>query len=82
MSLNLDLADFLEIASLNSTLLKFLIAIDSGKQDLEKSRSSLKREKSQPNDFLDKQNFTNDFLFFSIVSKVIRNSRVKRCEPR
>jgi hypothetical protein len=82
MSLNLGLADFLEIASLNSTLLKFLIAIDSGKQDLEKSRSSLKREKSQPNDFLDKQNFTNDFLFFSIVSKVIRNSRVKRCEPR
>jgi hypothetical protein len=49
--LTLGLVDFLEIASLNSTLLKFLIALDSGKQDLEKSRSSLKWEKSQPNDF-------------------------------
>jgi hypothetical protein len=68
--------------SLNSTLLKFLIALDSGMQDLEKSRSSLKQEKSQPNDFPNKRNFTNDFLFFSTVSKVIRNSRVKRCEPR
>jgi hypothetical protein len=72
---------FSEIASLNSTLLKFLIAVDSGKQDLEKSRSSLKWERSQPNDFLNGQNFTNDFLFFSIVSKVVRNSRVKRPEP-
>jgi hypothetical protein len=43
--------DFPKTASLNSTLLKFLIALDSGKQDLEKSRSSLKRVKSQPNDF-------------------------------
>jgi hypothetical protein len=51
ISLNLCLADFLEIASLNSNLLEFLIAIDSGKQDLEKSRSSLKWVKSQPNDF-------------------------------
>jgi hypothetical protein len=73
---------FWEIASLNSTLLKFLIAIDSGKQDLEKSRISLKQEKSQPNDFLNRWNFMNDFLFFSTVSKVIRNSRVKRHEPR
>jgi hypothetical protein len=63
-------------------LLKFLIAIDSGKQDLEKTRSSLKREKSQPNDFPNRRNFMNDFLFFSTVSKVIRNSRVKRREPR
>jgi hypothetical protein len=78
ISLNLSLADFPEIASLNSTLLKFLIAIDSGKQDLEKSRSSLKQEKSQPNDFPNRQNFTNNFLFFSTISKVIRNSRVKR----
>jgi hypothetical protein len=39
ISLNLSLVDFLEIASLNSTLLKFLIALDSGKQDLEKSRN-------------------------------------------
>jgi hypothetical protein len=82
MSLNLSLADFLEIASLNSTLIKFLIAIDSGKQDLEKSRCSLKQEKSQPNDFLNRQNFTNDFLLFSNVLKVIRNSRVKRREPK
>jgi hypothetical protein len=51
MSLNLSLADFSEIASLNSTLLKFLIAVDSGQQDLEKSRSLLKWERSQPNDF-------------------------------
>jgi hypothetical protein len=51
MSLNLRIADFSEIASLNLTLLKFLIAVDSGKQDLEKSRSSLKRERSQPNHF-------------------------------
>jgi hypothetical protein len=79
---NLNLADFLEIASLNLTLLKFLIAIDSGKQDLEKSRSSLKLEKSQPNDFPNIQNVTNGFLFFSTVSKVIGNSRVKRREPR
>jgi hypothetical protein len=49
ISLNLSLADFTEIASLNSTLLKFLIAVDSGKKDLEKSRSMLKQEKSQPN---------------------------------
>jgi hypothetical protein len=69
--LNLSLAGFLEVASLNSTLLKFLIAIDIGKQDLEESRSSLKREKSQPNDFPNRQNFTNDFPFFSTVSKVI-----------
>jgi hypothetical protein len=82
ISLNLSLADFLEITSLNSTLLKFLIAVDSGKQDLEKPRSSLKREKSQPNDLPNKQNFTNDFLLSSTVSKVIRNSRVKRREPR
>jgi hypothetical protein len=82
ISLNLSLADFLELASLNSTLLKFLIAIDSGKQDIEKSKSSLKREKSQPNDFPNRQNITNDFLFFSTISKVIRNSRVKRHEPR
>jgi hypothetical protein len=59
----------------------FLIALDLGKEDLEKSRSSLKREKSEPNDFLNRRNFTNDFLFFSTVSKVIRNSRVKRLEP-
>jgi hypothetical protein len=82
ISLNLSLVSFPEIASLNSTLLKFLIAHDSGKQDLEKSRSSLKREKSQPNDFLNRWNLTNDFLFFSTVSKVIRNSGVKRSEPR
>jgi hypothetical protein len=82
ISLNLGLVDFPEIASLNSTLLKFLIALDSGKQDLDKSRSSLKREKSQPNDFPNRKNFINDFLFFSTVSKVIRNSRVKRREPR
>jgi hypothetical protein len=73
ISLNLSLADFLEIASINSTLLKFLIVVDSGEQDLEKSRSSLNQEKSQPNDFLNRWNFTNDFLFFSTVSKVIRN---------
>jgi hypothetical protein len=82
ISLNLSLADFLEIASLNSTLLKFLIELDSCKQDLEKSRSLLKWEKSQPNDFLNRQIFMNDFLLFSTVSKVIRNSRVKRREPR
>jgi hypothetical protein len=82
ISLNLSLVDFPEIASLNSTLLKFLIALDSGKQDLEKSRSSLKWEKSQPNNFLNSQNFTNNFLFFSTVLKDIRNSRVKRHEPR
>jgi hypothetical protein len=73
ISLKLSLADFLEIASLNSTLLKFLIALDLGKQDLEKSRISLKQEKSQPNDFLNRQKFMNDFLFFSTISKVIRN---------
>jgi hypothetical protein len=77
ISLNLSLVDFLEIASLISTLLKFLIALESGKQDLQKFRSSLKREKSQPNDFLNRWNFTNDFLFFSTVSKVITNTRVK-----
>jgi hypothetical protein len=82
ISLNLSLADFLEIASLNSTLLKFLIALDSDKQDLEKSRSLLKWEKPQTNDFLNRRNFTNDFLFFLTVSKVIRNSRVERREPR
>jgi hypothetical protein len=60
----------------------FLIALDLGKPDLEKSRSSLKREKSQPNDFLNRRNFTNKLIFFSTVSKVIRNSRVKRHEPR
>jgi hypothetical protein len=81
MSLNLSLADFLEIAKLNSTLLKFLIAVDSGKQDLEKSRSLLKRERSQPNDFPNRRNFTNNFLPFSTISKVVRNSRVKRREP-
>jgi hypothetical protein len=64
ISLNLSLANFWEIASLNSTILKFLIALDSGKKDLEKSRSSLKQEELQPNDFLNKRNFTNDFLFF------------------
>jgi hypothetical protein len=68
MSLNLSLADFPEIASLNSTFLMFLIAHDSDNQDLEKSRSSLKLEKSQPNDFPNRQNFLNDFLFFSTVS--------------
>jgi hypothetical protein len=82
ISLNLSLVNFSEIASLNTTLLKFLTALDSGKEDIEKSRSLLKWEKSQPNDFLNRQNFTNDFLFFSTVSKVIRNSRVKRDEPR
>jgi hypothetical protein len=82
ISLNLSLVIFLEIASLNSTLLKFLIALDSGKQDLEKSKSSLKQQKSQPNGFPNRQNFTNDFLFFSTISKVIRNSWVKRREPR
>jgi hypothetical protein len=45
ISLNLSLADFSEIASLNSTFLQFLIAIDSSNQDLEKSRSLLKWEK-------------------------------------
>jgi hypothetical protein len=34
------------------------------------------------NDFPNKQNFMNNFLFFSTISKVIRNSRVKRHEPR
>jgi hypothetical protein len=81
ISLNLSLVDFPEMASLNSTLLKFLIAPDSGKQDLYKSRSSLKQEKSQPNDFSNRRNFTNNFLFFSTVSEVKRNSRVKRCKP-
>jgi hypothetical protein len=80
ISLNLSLEDFLEIVSLNSTLLKFLIAINSGKQDLEKSKSSLKQERSQPNDFLNRQNFTNNFLPFSTISKVVRKSRVKRRE--
>jgi hypothetical protein len=80
--LNLSIAGFLEIASLNSSLLKIFIAIDSGKQDLKKSRSSLKREKSEPNDFLHRRNFTNGTLFFSNVAKVIRNSRVKGCEPK
>jgi hypothetical protein len=37
ISLNLSLANFPEIALLNSTLLKFLIALESGKRDLEKS---------------------------------------------
>jgi hypothetical protein len=78
ISLNLSLADFSEIASLNSTLLKVLIALDSGKKDLEKS----KQKKSQPNDFPNRWNFTNDFLFFSTISNVIRNSRVKRQQPR
>jgi hypothetical protein len=32
-------------------ILKFLIVLDLGKQDLEKYRRSLKREKSQPNIF-------------------------------
>jgi hypothetical protein len=73
--------DFLEIVSLNSTLLKFLTAVDSGKQDLEKSRISLKWERSQPNDFPNRQNLTNNFLPFSTVSKVVRNSRVKRRKP-
>jgi hypothetical protein len=77
ISLNLSLAYFSEIASLNSTLLKFLITLGSYKQDLEKSKSSLKQEKSQPNDFPNRRNFTNDFLFFSTVSKVIKNSRVR-----
>jgi hypothetical protein len=81
MSLNLSLADFPEIVSLNSTLLKFLIAVDSGKQDLEKSISSPKWERSQPNDFPNRQNFMNNFLPFSTISKVVRNSRVKRREP-
>jgi hypothetical protein len=81
MTLNISLVDFSEIASLNSTLLKFLIAVDSGKQDLEKSRSSLKQERSQPNYFPNRQNFTNNFLPLSTVSKVVRNSRVKRHEP-
>jgi hypothetical protein len=53
--MNLSLIIFPEIASLNSSLLKFFIALDAGKQDLEKSQltfhSSLKWEKSQPNDF-------------------------------
>jgi hypothetical protein len=80
MSLKLSLAEFPEIASLNSTFLKFLIALDSGKQDLEKSRSSLKWVKSRPNDFLNRWNYTNKFLPFPIVSKVVRNSRVKRRE--
>jgi hypothetical protein len=82
ISLNLSIVNFPKIAPLNSTLLKFLIALDLGKQDLEKSRSSLKREKSQPSDFPNRWNFTNDFLFFSTISKVIRNSRVKRREHR
>jgi hypothetical protein len=77
ISQNLSLADFLEIASLNSTLLKKFIAVDLGKQELEKYRSSLKRETSQPNGFLKRRNFTNDFLFFSTVSKVARNSRLR-----
>jgi hypothetical protein len=64
ISLNLSLVDFPEIATLKSTILKFLIALDSGKQDLEKSRSSLKWEKSDTNDFHNRQNFTNNFLFF------------------
>jgi hypothetical protein len=34
--LNLSLVNFPEIASLTSTLLKFLISLDLGKQDLEK----------------------------------------------
>jgi hypothetical protein len=57
--------------------LKFLIAVDSGKQDLEKSRSLLKQERSQSNDFLNRRNFTNNFLPFSTVLKVVRNSRVR-----
>jgi hypothetical protein len=78
---NISLVDFPKIVSLNSTLLKFLIVVDSGKQDLEKSRSLLKWERSQPNDFPNRQNVMNNFLPFSTVSKVVRNSRVKRCEP-
>jgi hypothetical protein len=73
ISLNLSLADFPEIVSLNSTLLKFLIAVDSGKQALEKFKSSLKRERSQPNDFSNRRNFMNNFLPFSTISKVVRN---------
>jgi hypothetical protein len=72
---------FSEIASLNSSLLTFLVAVDSGKQDLEKSRSLLKWDRSQPNDFPNRQNFMNNFLPFSTVSKVVRNSWVKRHEP-
>jgi hypothetical protein len=82
LSLHLSLVDFPEIAWLNSTLLKFLIALDLGKQDLEKSRSLLKQKKTQQNDFPNRGNFTNHFLFFSTVSRVIRNSRVERHEPR
>jgi hypothetical protein len=39
--MNLILGDFLEISSLNSSLSKFTMASDSGKQELEKSTSSL-----------------------------------------
>jgi hypothetical protein len=42
--LNVILLDFPEISSQNSTLLKFFMALDSSKQELEKSNSSLKRE--------------------------------------
>jgi hypothetical protein len=59
-----------------------LSQLASGKKNLEKSRCSLKWKKSQPNDFPSRWNLTNDFLFISAVSKVIRNSRVKRRKPK
>jgi hypothetical protein len=51
MSLNLILLDFPKISSQNSTLLKFFMALDSDRQELEKSRNSLKREYSHSNSF-------------------------------
>jgi hypothetical protein len=44
ISLNLILVDFPEISSQNSTLLKFFMALDSGRLELEKSNSLLNRE--------------------------------------
>jgi hypothetical protein len=76
ISLNLSLVDFPEIASLNSTLLQFLTALDSGKQDLEESRTSLKQQKSQPNVFRNWQNFTNDFLFLNFLTGAYSQGRI------
>jgi hypothetical protein len=74
-----------ELASLNSTLLKFLIALDSGKQDLEKSRTSLKWENSQlPMEELD---LGGDLSYserpvkiLDTAEQVTRNKVIKMCK--
>jgi hypothetical protein len=85
ISLNLSLPYIPELASLNSTLLKFLIALDSGKQDLEKSRTSLKWENSQlPMEELD---LGGDLTYserpvkiLDTAEQVTRNKVIKMCK--